>query len=39
MLFLDLHITLLKSGLMPLASFLKGFVKIREMIQPIGREG
>jgi hypothetical protein len=29
----------LKSGLKPLASFQKGFVKIREIFQPIGREG
>jgi hypothetical protein len=28
-----------KSGLEPLAAFQKGFVKIREMFQPIGRKG
>jgi hypothetical protein len=39
MLFSDLHRTQLKSGLKPLASFQKGFVKIREIFQPIGREG
>jgi hypothetical protein len=38
MLFSDLHRTLLKSGLKPLISFKKGFVKIWEMFQPIGRE-
>jgi hypothetical protein len=39
MLFTDLHRTLLKSGLKLLASFQKGYVKIREMFQPIRIEG
>jgi hypothetical protein len=39
MLFSDLHRTLLKSDLKLLASFQKGFLKIRKMFQPIGREG
>jgi hypothetical protein len=38
-LFSDLHGTLLKIGLKPLASFQKGFVKIRETVQPMGRKG
>ncbi len=35
----DLHRTFLESGLKPLAAFQKGFVKIWEMFQPIGRKG
>jgi hypothetical protein len=38
MLFWDLHRTLLKSGLEPLASFQEDFVKMWEMFQPIGRK-
>jgi hypothetical protein len=37
-LFSDLHRTPLKSGLKPFASFQKGFVKIKEIFQLIGRE-
>jgi hypothetical protein len=37
--FSDLHRTLLKNVRQLLAAFQKGFVKIREMYQPIGRQG
>jgi hypothetical protein len=39
MLFSDLHRTLFKSSLKPLASFQKGFIKIPELFQPKGRKG
>jgi hypothetical protein len=34
-----LHITLLKSSRQLLAAFIKSFVKIQKMHQPIGRKG